>query len=214
MANVRALALGALPLALLAASVFTLDAREVAVVTSFGAPVRTLLEPGLYMRAPWPLHEVVRFDARARVLEVAPTELLTSDKKNLVVEAFAIWRVADPQKFLEAAGGVAAARANPDALRPRHGASSPTVVILGAFLAAGFFAADFLAADFLAADFLAAGFFAPLPLPSPSSASPSSPPAAARSGNHRSSMSATMCAWFALEIVKWLCWRYWSFCFR
>ena len=111
MANVRALALGALPLALLAASVFTLDAREVAVVTSFGAPVRTLLEPGLVMRAPWPLHEVVRCDARARVLEVAPTELLTSDKKNLVVEAFAIWRVADPQKFLEAAGGVAAAEA-------------------------------------------------------------------------------------------------------
>jgi len=94
-----------------AASVFTLDAREVAVVTSFGAPVRTLTEPGLYVRAPWPVHEVVRFDARARVVEVPPAEVLTSDKKNLVVEAFAIWRVADPQKFLEAVGGAEAAEA-------------------------------------------------------------------------------------------------------
>jgi membrane protease subunit HflC len=111
MADVRLLAAALAPLALLSASVFTLDAREVAVVTSFGAPVRTLTDAGLYLRAPWPLHEVVRFDARARVLEVAPTELLTSDKKNLVVEAFAVWRVADPQRFLEAVGSPDAAAA-------------------------------------------------------------------------------------------------------
>ncbi len=111
MGSLRLAAVGLVPLALAGASVFTLDAREVAVVTSFGAPVRTLVEPGLYVRAPWPLHEVVRFDARARVLEVAPTELLTSDKKNLVVEAFAIWRVSDPQRFLEAVGTPEAAEA-------------------------------------------------------------------------------------------------------
>lgn len=111
MGSLRLAAIGLVPLVLAGASVFTLDAREVAVVTSFGAPVRTIVEPGLYVRAPWPLHEVVRFDARARVLEVAPTELLTADKKNLVVEAFAIWRVADPQRFLEAVGSPAAAEA-------------------------------------------------------------------------------------------------------
>jgi membrane protease subunit HflC len=111
MGSLRLAAIGLVPLLVASASVFTLDAREVAVVTSFGAPVRTILEPGLYVRAPWPLHEVVRFDARARVLEVAPTELLTADKKNLVVEAFAIWRVADPQRFLEAVGSPEAAEA-------------------------------------------------------------------------------------------------------
>jgi membrane protease subunit HflC len=111
MADVRYAALGLFPIAVLGASVFTLDAREVAVVTSFGAPVRTLVDPGLYLRAPWPLQEVVRFDARARVLEVAPAEILTSDKKNLVVETFAIWRVSDPQRFLEAVGSPEAAEA-------------------------------------------------------------------------------------------------------
>ncbi len=111
MADRRYLGLALLPLLVGAASVFTLDAREVAVVTSFGAPVRTLIDPGLYARAPWPLQEVVRFDSRARVLEVAPTELLTSDKKNLVVETFAIWRVSDPQRFLEAVGSPEAAEA-------------------------------------------------------------------------------------------------------
>jgi membrane protease subunit HflC len=83
-------------------SLYTVDAREVAVVLSFGAPVRTVTEPGLYVKAPWPLHDVVRFDRRARVLVAPPSELLTQDKKNLVVEAFTLWRVEDPQRFLEA----------------------------------------------------------------------------------------------------------------
>ena len=84
------------------ASLYTVDAREVAVVLSFGAPLRTVTEPGLYLKAPWPLHDVVRFDRRARVLVAPPSELLTQDKKNLVIEAFTLWRVEDPQRFLEA----------------------------------------------------------------------------------------------------------------
>ena len=89
---------------LLAASVYVIDAREVAVVTFFGAPVRNVLEPGLYVRAPWPLHRVVRFDRRSRLLVVDQTEILTKDKKNLVLEAFVVWRVASPQRFLESVG--------------------------------------------------------------------------------------------------------------
>lgn len=90
-------------------SVYTLDAREVGIVTMFGATVRTLTEPGLYLRAPWPLHEVIRIDRRARLLAVPPTDLLTKDKKNLVVEPFIVWRVDDPGRFIEAVGSPEAA---------------------------------------------------------------------------------------------------------
>jgi membrane protease subunit HflC len=76
----------------------------VAVVTLFGAPVRTVAAPGLYFRAPWPLHQVIRFDRRARLLNVPAIEMLTQDKKNLVVEPFVLWRVSDPQIFLETVG--------------------------------------------------------------------------------------------------------------
>ena len=98
-------------LALPAASIYTLDAREIAVVTSFGAPVKTVTEPGIQLRAPWPIHTVQRFERRARLLNIEPTELLTRDKKNLVVEAFVIWRVADPLRFLEAVGDAETAEA-------------------------------------------------------------------------------------------------------
>lgn len=93
----------------LGSTLYTVDAREVAVVTFFGKPVRNLTEPGLYLRAPWPLHQVTRFDRRARLLEVDAAEVLTKDKKNLVVEAFVVWRVSDPEHFLEAVGSPEAA---------------------------------------------------------------------------------------------------------
>lgn len=96
-----ALLLLALPLA---TTPYTVDAREVAVVTLFGRPVRNLAEPGLYVRAPWPLHQVTRYDRRARLLDVDPTEVLTKDKKNLVVETFVVWRVADAERFLATVG--------------------------------------------------------------------------------------------------------------
>lgn len=88
---------------------YTVDAREVAVVTMFGKPVANVTEPGLYFRAPWPVHQVTRYDRRARLLDVEPAEVLTKDKKNLVIEAFVLWRVADPERFLESVGSAEAA---------------------------------------------------------------------------------------------------------
>jgi membrane protease subunit HflC len=87
--------------ALAFACTFTVDAREVAVLLAFGAPIRSLEAPGLYARLPWPIQEVVRFDRRARVLDVQASEVLTRDKKNLVVEPFILWRVREPRRFLE-----------------------------------------------------------------------------------------------------------------
>jgi membrane protease subunit HflC len=106
----RSLMIGLLAAFALAGSVYTVDAREVAVVLFFGKPVETVTEPGLKLRLPWPLHQVVRFDKRARLLSVEPAEVLTRDKKNLVVEAFLLWRINDPERFLEAVGDPAVAR--------------------------------------------------------------------------------------------------------
>ena len=100
----RPLLFGLLAAALAGSSIYTVDAREVAVVTLFGKPVKTVMEPGLQAGLPWPLHPVVRFDKRTQLLTVEPAEVLTRDKKNLVVEAFLLWRISDPERFLEAVG--------------------------------------------------------------------------------------------------------------
>ncbi len=102
--NRQTLLIGAALALVLGASVFTMDARELGVVTRLGAPVKTVTEPGLNLRLPWPVEQVRRYDSRSRMLSVEAIEVLTQDKKNLVVEAFAVWRIQDPLRFLEAVG--------------------------------------------------------------------------------------------------------------
>jgi membrane protease subunit HflC len=96
-------------LALLWASVFTVDVTETAVVTQFGSPVAVVTEPGLRTKIPI-AQQVRRFDARLQVLEPQQAEFLTKDKKNVVVNYFAVWRIADPLQYFRALPSEAAAR--------------------------------------------------------------------------------------------------------
>lgn len=82
------------------ASPFVVDVTELAIVTRFGRPIRSLTEPGLFFRLPF-VDRVVRVDARVLLTEPPPTEYLTADKKNLVARSFLTWRVADPLRFVQ-----------------------------------------------------------------------------------------------------------------
>jgi membrane protease subunit HflC len=95
---------------------FTVRQGEVAVVTSFGKPVRAIAEAGLYRRLPWPIHRVYRYDNRTRTLEGTFEEALTQDGKNVLVELYAGWRIDDPVKFLERVGTIEQAEAGLDGL--------------------------------------------------------------------------------------------------
>ena len=82
----------------LASALFTVDATEYGLVTRFGRVVRVVAEPGLYATAPF--DRVVRLDKRVMFSRPARSEYLTIDKKNVVVESLATWRIADPERFL------------------------------------------------------------------------------------------------------------------
>lgn len=86
-------------LVLLMRTVFTLDETEYAVVTQFGRPVRTLAAAGL--KAKWPWQSLLTFEKRLMVYNPRPSEFLTRDKKNIVVDNYVCWRVADPNRFLQ-----------------------------------------------------------------------------------------------------------------
>ena len=97
-------------LALLGQSmVFTVDETQHAIVTTFGKPTRTITEPGLYRKLPAPAQTVLMFDKRLQVFDPQPTENFTLDRKNLVIDSFACWRIRDPNRFLEKAGSMAGA---------------------------------------------------------------------------------------------------------
>lgn len=110
MKRIRTVVVLAIGVALLgAASFYTVDVTQMAVVTRFGNPVAVVTEPGLRMKLPL-VHKVRRLDARLQVLEPQQTEVLTNDKKNVIVSYFAVWRVADPLAYFRAVPSEAAAR--------------------------------------------------------------------------------------------------------
>ncbi len=88
-------------------SVFTLPETEFAIVTQFGRPVRIITDAGLHAKLPY--QTVLRFDRRLRVYNPRPSEFLTRDKKNLVIESYVAWRIKDSERFLQAVGDVTAA---------------------------------------------------------------------------------------------------------
>ncbi|MCB1154992.1 protease modulator HflC, partial [bacterium] len=75
-------------IALISSVTFTVDETQSAIVTRFGRPVGDVLGPGLHFKAPWPVDRVLRMDARLLVFDNEPMEMLTNDKKNVLIDSF------------------------------------------------------------------------------------------------------------------------------
>jgi len=90
-------------------ALFTVHETEQAIVFQFGAPVKQVREPGLHVKAPF-FQNVVYYDNR--VLDFAPAaeEVITSDQKRFVVDAFARFRITEPLRFYQAIRTEAQAR--------------------------------------------------------------------------------------------------------
>ena len=80
--------------------VYTLDETEQAVVTYFGEPLRTVVEPGLHFKGPF-FWRVRRFDKRLLAWDGSPDQVPTKDKRYIWEDVFARWRITDPLRFLE-----------------------------------------------------------------------------------------------------------------
>jgi len=95
------LGIAVLVLAYLTTFFFTIDETQIAIVTRFGRPLAGVAHPGLHMKFPWPFDSVVRMDSRLLIFDNEPTEMLTMDKKNVLINSFLCWKIADPLRFAQ-----------------------------------------------------------------------------------------------------------------
>ncbi|HVZ54798.1 MAG TPA: protease modulator HflC [Pseudolabrys sp.] len=89
-------------------SLFTVSQTQQALVIRLGQPVRVVSEPGLNVKAPF-IDSVVYIDKRILDLEAPPQEVIASDQKRLVVDAFARYRIKDPLRFYQTLGSISGA---------------------------------------------------------------------------------------------------------
>ena len=86
---------------------FSVRETDFVLVTQFGRPLYTVTEAGLHLK--WFFQNSTYFDRRLRVYNPRPSEFLTRDKKNLVIENYVVWRIEDPKRFVETVGDPVAA---------------------------------------------------------------------------------------------------------
>ena len=90
-------------------SLFVVQEISQAIVLQFGDPKRILLKPGLNFKIPF-IQNVVFLDKRILNLDTPPEEVIASDQKRLIVDAFARFQIVDPLKFYISVGNERVAR--------------------------------------------------------------------------------------------------------
>lgn len=120
-------------------SVFTVQQTESALVLQLGEPKRVLTTPGLHFKIPL-IQNIVKIDNRILHLDAAPAEVIASDQKRLVVDAYLRYKITDPLLFFQAVTNEAAANLRlqsllESALRETLGTQSLNAIISGQRLA-------------------------------------------------------------------------------
>jgi membrane protease subunit HflC len=86
------------------ASTFVVNQYETAIKLRLGEIVGSDYEPGLHLKVPL-LNNIIKFDARIQTLDSRPERFLTIEKKDVIVDSYAKWRISNAAQFFRSSGG-------------------------------------------------------------------------------------------------------------
>ena len=102
-------------LVVISSSFYTVREDQYACVFRFSEIVDTIDESGAHFKIPF-IDKVEYFSKATQLYDIPPSEVLTSDKQNMTVDCYILWKIADPQQFYRALGTVAKAEDRLDAI--------------------------------------------------------------------------------------------------
>lgn len=105
--------IGVLAIVLASSSMFTVNMTQTAILLELQKPKKIIKEPGLYFKIPF-IQKVKYFSKQLLDNDSPPAEVITKDKKNLLIDNFTVWKIVDPLKFLETVRSVRGAEARLD----------------------------------------------------------------------------------------------------
>ena len=100
---------------LAAGSMFTVAEDEYACTVRFSKIIDTTSEAGLHFKLPF-VDSVKYFTDATQLYDIPPSEVLTSDKQNMTVDCYILWRISDPKLFYQTLGSTAKAEERLDAI--------------------------------------------------------------------------------------------------
>jgi len=84
----------------LSTSLVILDETKQGAIVRFGDIRKIITEPGLYFKTPF-VDNVLKFEKRIMLYDIDTERVITQDKKTIVVDTYSIWRISNPQTFIE-----------------------------------------------------------------------------------------------------------------
>jgi len=81
-------------------SFYIVDQTQQAIVLRFGNILNIRTEPGIYVKTPF-IDNVVKLEKRIMIYDIPVERVITSDRRTILADTYAIWRIEDPQKFIE-----------------------------------------------------------------------------------------------------------------
>ena len=126
---------GIIAIVILSSSMFTVHMTQSVIVLELQKPKEIITKPGLYFKIPF-FQRVKYFPNQLLDNDSSPAEVITKDKKNLLIDNFTMFRITDPLKFLETVRGEQGARARLDdivysELRVEIGQHNLTSIVTG-----------------------------------------------------------------------------------
>lgn len=91
----------------LAASLYTVNYKDVVLIQQFGRVVAVQNEPGLHMKVPFVQSTIAIYDGN-RIYDIPQSDVITRDKKSMIADDYVIWTVKDVIKYYQTLGGVSA----------------------------------------------------------------------------------------------------------
>ena len=95
-------------------TIIVVDETEQIVILQFGKPVQTIIDPGLNFKLPAPIQVSNSFDKRLLEYDVPPEEILSRDKKSLIIDNYVRWRIVNPLLFLQTVRAIPTAKTRLD----------------------------------------------------------------------------------------------------
>lgn len=94
--------------------IIIVDETEQVVILQFGKPIRTITDPGLNYKFPAPFQTSDTFEKRLLEYDVPPEEILSRDKKSLIIDNYVRWKITDALLFLKTVKAIPTAKTRLD----------------------------------------------------------------------------------------------------
>jgi len=134
--SIKAIVLLALTLVVVQSSLFVVSEFERGIKLRFGELIEVDIQPGLHVKMPF-VDNVRIFDARVLTVDAQPASFFTVEKKRLIVDSYAKWRIANVEAYYTKTGGVESVAKNRlanrvnDGLRNQFGTRTLNEVVSG-----------------------------------------------------------------------------------